>query len=66
MVQATAGGGGRGICLAKEPNEFVKLLQVSLSLLTFTINYKETVAKLVLHFRCLKYLEMFELFAISE
>lgn len=27
--QATAGGGGRGMRLANEPGEFVKLLQVS-------------------------------------
>lgn len=26
--KATAGGGGRGMRLAKEPGEFVKLLQV--------------------------------------
>lgn len=34
--QATAGGGGRGMRLANEPGEFVKLLQVPLvaSLLT--------------------------------
>jgi len=29
--QATAGGGGRGMRLANEPGEFVKLLQVSFS-----------------------------------
>lgn len=28
LLQATAGGGGRGMRLAKEPEEFVKLLQV--------------------------------------
>lgn len=28
-AQATAGGGGRGMRLANEPGEFVKLLQVS-------------------------------------
>jgi len=27
-LKATAGGGGRGMRLAKEPDEFVKLLQV--------------------------------------
>lgn len=27
-MKATAGGGGRGMRLAKEPGEFVKLLQV--------------------------------------
>jgi acetyl-CoA carboxylase biotin carboxylase subunit len=27
-LQATAGGGGRGMRLAQEPGEFVKLLQV--------------------------------------
>lgn len=29
-LKATAGGGGRGMCLAKEPKEFVKLIQVCL------------------------------------
>jgi biotin carboxylase len=29
-LQATAGGGGRGMRLAHEPGEFVKLLQVIL------------------------------------
>ncbi len=29
-LQATAGGGGRGMRLAQEPGEFVKLLQVFL------------------------------------
>lgn len=28
VLKATAGGGGRGMRLAKEPEEFVKLLQV--------------------------------------
>lgn len=28
VLQATAGGGGRGMRLANEPGEFVKLLQV--------------------------------------
>lgn len=30
VLKATAGGGGRGMRLAKEPDEFVKLLQVLL------------------------------------
>lgn len=30
VLKATAGGGGRGMRLAKEPDEFVKLLQVCL------------------------------------
>lgn len=30
VLKATAGGGGRGMRLAKEPEEFVKLLQVFL------------------------------------
>ncbi|KAG5556370.1 hypothetical protein RHGRI_006838 [Rhododendron griersonianum] len=31
MIKATAGGGGRGMRLAKEPDEFVKLLQAAKS-----------------------------------
>lgn len=30
FLQATAGGGGRGMRLAKEPEEFIRLLQVCL------------------------------------
>lgn len=32
-LKATAGGGGRGMRLAKEPHEFVKLLQVIIEML---------------------------------
>lgn len=38
VLKATAGGGGRGMRLAKEPEEFVKLLQV-LSILLFFVWY---------------------------
>lgn len=37
-LKATAGGGGRGMRLAKEPDEFVKLLQVPLFVELYLLN----------------------------
>lgn len=37
-MKATAGGGGRGMRLAKEPDEFVKLLQVRIFFLLIHVD----------------------------
>jgi biotin carboxylase len=39
-LQATAGGGGRGMRLAQEPGEFVKLLQVILHVFCLQSDWK--------------------------
>lgn len=55
-LKATAGGGGRGMRLAKEPDEFVKLLQVLVNAICLTARIPYFVLHICIFFQRKKFI----------